>query len=428
MPAQPLYLGIAFTDDYCEMAVIDEQRKQHAMAIANVDSELPDEEQSPADWLAALDVCWQSMLTQLDAAQVNAEQIIRISTAAPGHSLLLSDAFGKPITNALTSHHRCEYPLYARMASRIPKKSAVGGDRSNLLKLIALLEQSSGQSVRPTQQAEWLNTQLCGEVGICDEHNATLLGYDAIKQTWPKWIEKLTQGQSVFPQVVTMGTVLGPISSTFADRYQLPRHIQVAAGSSSETATFLSTGLSQPGASLTTLDDYLQLQTIASMPVFNSEYGIYSHRLASRWLVCATANTGPAGIYRYLPETCVQTLLDDLQPNKSFNLDLYPLPSVGEQFPLADSRMRSITEPRPKDDAEFLQALLESIADAEHDGYWLLKRLGATIPTEIFTTRSFGNHPHWLNIRHNRVKIPIHPLQKTPSAALGCALIAAGQI
>ena len=428
MPAPPLYLGIAFTHDSCEIVTIDDQKKQCAMATSSVKSELPDGQQSPSDWLAALDACWQSILTQFDAAQLNVAQIVRISTAAPGHSILLSDAFGKPITTALTSNYRCEFPLYSKMMPRIPEKSGAGGNRSSLLKLLVLLEQSSGQSVRPTQQAEWLNTLLCGEVGICDEHNATHLGYDAVKQKWPKWIEKWTQGQSVFPQVVTMGTVLGPISSTFADRYQLPRHIQIAAGSSSETATFISTGLNLPGESLTTFDASLQLQSVASMPVFHSGYGIYSHRLASRWLVCANANTGPAGIYRYLPETRMPELLDNLQTDKSLDLDLYPLPDVGEQFPLINPRMRSITEPRPEKDETFLQALLEGIADAEHDGYWLLQRLGATIPKEIFTTGSFGNHPHWLKIRNDRVKIPVHPLQANPSAALGCALIAAGQI
>ncbi len=428
MPAPPLYLGIAFTHNSCEMVAIDDQKKQCAMATSAVKSELPDGQQNPSDWLTALDTCWQSILTQFDAAQLDVAQIIRISTAAPGHSILLSDAFGKPITTALTSNYRCEFPLYSKMMPRIPKKSAAGGDRSSLLKLLVLLEQSSGQSVRPTQQAEWLNTQLCGEVGICDEHNATHLGYDAVKQKWPKWIEKWTQGQSVFPQVVTMGTVLGPISGAFADRYQLPRHIQVAAGTSSETATFISTGLSQPGESLTTLNTRLQLQSIASMPVFNSEYGIYSHRLASRWLVSATANTGLTGVYRYLPEARLPELLDNLQVEKPLNLDLYPLPDVGEQFPLTNPRMRSIAEPRPEDDATFLQALLEGIADAEHDGYWLLQRQGATMPKEIFTTGLFASHPHWLKIRNDRIKIPVHPLPQNPSAALGCALIAAGQI
>lgn len=419
-----LYLGISLTPKNCEAVIIDNDQNEQATASLTLPhSSHTEKEDTPAAWIKAVEAICQVILPQIDSGKIG-----RLSIVSPADVLLLSDAFGNPVSSVLGRDYRCSYPLYARISPAIPAQSGAGGDSSSLFKLIELLEASDGQSVRPMHQSEWLAAKLSGQNGICDEHQATRLGYDPVKQRWPRWLDKLTQGQAVLPQVVMPGTPMGTLTSSFAQKLALPAHVQVVAGTTSETAEFLSTDLKNTPSAVTRFTPALMLQSMASMPVFSSKYGIYSQRLGSHWLVHATSHTGMTAVYHYLPEADVSARLDQVKNTPLLNLDLYPLVETGEQFPVRNPRMRAVVEPRPDDDTVFLQALLEALADAEHDGYWLLQRLGSRPPEQVYTFESGPNQGAWLKIRKQKMKAKLCTLETKPNAALGAALVASGHI
>lgn len=60
-------------------------------------------------------------------------------------------------------------------------------------------------------------------------------------------------------------------------------------------------------------------------------------------------------------------------------LDYYPLPAVGERFPINDPQMAPRMARRDgDDDATFLHGLLEGIAEVEAQAYRQLAELGAS--------------------------------------------------
>ncbi|MCG8383527.1 MAG: hypothetical protein MJA28_15135 [Gammaproteobacteria bacterium] len=418
-----LYLGISLTPKDCEAVIIDNDQNQQATASVALPHSPLTGKDAPTAWIKAVEAICQVILPQVDRRKIG-----HLSIVSPTDVLLLSDAFGNPVSSVLGHDYRCSYPLYARISPAIPAQSGAGGDSSSLFKLLELLDASDGQSVRPMHQSEWLTAKLSGQNGICNEHQATRLGYDPVKQRWPRWLDKLTQGQAVLPQVVIPGTPMGTLTPAFAQKLSLPVHVQIVAGTTSETAEFLSTGLHDTPRAITRFNPFLTLQNMASMPVFSSEHGVYSHRLGSRWLVHATSHTGMTAVYHYLPEADVNARLDQVKANPLLNLDLYPLVEAGEQFPIRNPRMRAVVNPRPDDNTIFLQALLEALADAEHDGYWLLQRLGSRPPEQVYTFESGPDQGAWLKIREQKMKTELCALETKPNAALGAALVASGHM
>jgi len=83
--------------------------------------------------------------------------------------------------------------------------------------------------------------------------------------------------------------------------------------------------------------------------------------------------------------------------------------------------------PRPADDAVFLQALLEGIANIEALGYRRLAELGGPQPTSVATVGGGAANESWSRIRAAALGVPL----KTPvsdEAAVGVARLARSAI
>jgi len=63
---------------------------------------------------------------------------------------------------------------------------------------------------------------------------------------------------------------------------------------------------------------------------------------------------------RYFDDAALTALTPRLRPGEPTGLDYYPLLRPGERFPVADPALAPRLEPRPADDAAFLQARLGS--------------------------------------------------------------------
>lgn len=79
------------------------------------------------------------------------------------------------------------------------------------------------------------------------------------------------------------------------------------------------------------------------------------HAPGDVWLVGGASNSGGAVLRRFFSDEQLKQLTPRLRPEAPTRLAYYPLPAPGERFPVADPELQPRMEPRPADDAVFLQ-------------------------------------------------------------------------
>ena len=242
-----------------------------------------------------------------------------------------------------------------------------------------------------------------GRYGLSDENNALKLGYDVVERQWPDFVRTLGVQRGLLPEVLVPGTVVGPIAGWQAAAFGLSPDVQIVAGTTDGVAAFLATGASDAGDAVTSLGSTLVVKQLADRPLFDPASGVYSHRLGDLWLPGGASNSGGAALARFFDVEAIEQLSATLRPDQPTGLDYYPLPDVGERFPVNDPAKPSITEPRPEDDAVFLQGLLEGIAAIELLAYESLHRLGAPPLRRLRTVGGGAANPAWTAIRSRRL-------------------------
>lgn len=376
---------------------------------------------------------WQRLLDELISAiskklqhQDPAYRINAICIDGTSSTLIACKKDGTALSPALMyndQQSRAQAEIIRRFA---PAQSAVHGASSSLAKALFLL-QKYPQTEIFCHQADWLASALTGRYGISDENNCLKLGYDSITQSWPKWLqhndEHAVIARSRLPKVVPPGTNIGRVKPELIAKYSLANDCAVIAGTTDSNAAVLATGASRTGDAVTSLGSTLVVKIFSEQPVFNPDYGIYSHRLNNHWLAGGSSNSGGAVLLKYFTKAQLEEMTPQLQPGKPTGLDYYPLAGRGERFPVNDSDKTGKIEPRPDSDIEFFQALLEGMASIEAQAYKKLQQLGASKPLRIFTAGGGSKNPAWTKIREQVTGINILPAAHN-EASYGSALLA----
>lgn len=421
----PQYLGIDVGTSGVRACLID-------AALQVLDSEhtpLPEPardgarcEQDPRLW-------WQALERVLDAlaARRDLSPVAALALDATSATLLACDADGEPLGPALMYNDRRAVAEAARIAEIAPAESGAHGASSSLAKALWLAAQPETRVVHHwLHQADWLSGRLLGSYGYSDENNALKLGYDPVNRRWPDWFARLNVDLARLPQVAVPGAPLGPLHPEWVQRWGMPQ-ARVVAGTTDSTAAFLATGAERIGQAVTSLGSTLVLKVLAERPVFAPQYGVYSHRLGDRWLVGGASNSGGAVLRQFFSDAQMQALETLMQPEQPTGLDYYPLPAVGERFPLNDPQLAPRLVPRPAEDARFLQGILEGIAQIEARGYALLQELGAPYPLEVISCGGGARNAPWRALRARRLGVPV-TLAARQDAAFGSAHLAHGRL
>jgi len=415
------FLGIDVGTSGIRACLIDAAGQE----LATVHTALPEPTRNNACIEQEPDLWWQALQGVLDElhAQHPLNTLAALSIDGTSATLLACNAQGQTLGPALMyNDHRAQAEA-AMIAAAAPLNSGAQGAHSSLAKALWLLRQPMSDKPRYLlHQADWLAARLTGHFGISDENNALKLGYDPITRTWPSWINGLEVDRSLLPRVVAPGTRLSPVLPEWAQRWTMPR-VQVVAGTTDSTAAFLATGAQTIGQAVTSLGSTLVLKVLAERPIFAPEYGVYSHRLGERWLVGGASNTGGAVLRQYFSNDQLRNLESKLDPMRPTGLDYYPLPGIGERFPMNDPHLQPRLTPRPAEDAVFLQGLLEGIARIEQRGYELLETLGAPYPTQVISSGGGANNIAWRKLRENLLSVPV-TLAGHQDAAYGAARLA----
>lgn len=426
--ATSVYLGIDIGTSGIRASCINADEQELISHNIAIKTRLPVQgknEQKPDDWLPLLDKLLIEISKQIKKLD-RGYRISAISIDGTSSTLIACKKDGMALSPALMYNDQQSRQQAEIINHFAPAESAVHGASSSLAKALLLLEKYPQTEIF-CHQADWLAASLTGTYGISDENNCLKLGYDSVRQQWPNWLfgndENAVLPEALLPQVVAPGTKIGKVTSDLIEKYQLDENCIVVAGTTDSIAAVLATGASQLGDAVTSLGSTLVIKLFSDNPIFNPEYGIYSHRLNDHWLVGGASNTGGAVLLQYFTQTQLDEMTPDLEPEKPTGLDYYPLPATGERFPNNDCHKQSKISPRPSSDIEFFQGLLEGIASIEAEGYKKLEQLGAGTPERIFTAGGGNKNPAWKKIREHITGFNIANAAHS-EASYGSALLA----
>lgn len=407
-----LTLGIDIGTSGVRGSVVDAQGRE----LAHERIALPPA-QAPGEWKDTTGEIVRRLCGRVDARRIRA-----LAVDGTSATVLLCDDAGAPRSPVLMYHEQgCarEAETIARFA---PADSPAQGAGSSLAKALHLLADAP-QASRIAHQADWISGWFSGNYGFSDENNCLKLGYDPAARAWPEWIAQLGIPAGMLPRVRIPGSPVGRIDPEVAGMLGLPRDCTVAAGTTDSIAAFIATSARDAGDAVTSLGSTLVIKQVARQPVFSARHGVYSHRLGDAWLAGGASNAGGKALLGVFSQQQLDALTPRLDPDRPTGLNLYPLPKPGERFPVYDPGMRPVMDPRPDDDAVYLQALLEGLADIEARGYALLEQLGAGKLGRVYTSGGGSASEPWRKIREARLGVPVLVAEHS-EASYGAAVLA----
>ena len=425
-PKDSIYLGIDMGTGGCRVVAINQAGDVLAQVGAPVPMPVKTDGQITQDanlWWKAL----SSALTNL-LKEVPADKVAAIAVDGTSGTLLLCDKKGNPTLPAMM-YNDCRATVEAEtILSAASPDSGAQGATSSLAKLLWLQENGMDKkAAHALHQADWIVGKLTDLWGQSDYNNCLKLGYDAQKRLWPEFFKKLGVNEGLLPSVHAPGELIATVSKEIARTFGLSPGTQVMAGTTDGVAAFLAAGGNQVGDGVTSLGSTLVLKLLSNEPLFSAEHGVYSHRLGNRWLTGGASNSGGATLLQYFKVEQMREMTPLLEPDNPTGLHYYPLPDVGERFPIHDPNMQPKLEPLPGNSVTFFQGMLEGIAKIEADGYQLLHKLGGPAVREIRTTGGGSRNPAWQRIREHTLGVSLkRPVSEM--AAYGAALLAAGRV
>ncbi|KAL4186684.1 hypothetical protein AMTRI_Chr09g35170 [Amborella trichopoda] len=419
LQSKQLYLGLDFGTSGARFVIID----KHGVIYAEGKRDYPQTTDGEIiNWANS----WRNTLFNLLADLPSGIRSYISSISIDGTSattMIIDSTTGEPLCQPFLYNTNCSDALPI-VLSIAPENHTVVSGSSTLSKLISwwISTDPHKNSALLMHQADWLLYLLHGKLGVSDYNNALKVGYDPEAESYPSWLLKQPYAQ-LLPTVKAPGTSVGFIKEDIRLHFDFPKDCIICTGTTDSIAAFLAAGASQPGKAVTSLGSTLAIKLLSTSRIEDSRFGVYSHRLDDKWLVGGASNTGGAVLRQIFTDSQLDELSEQINPEEPSSLDYYPLPAVGERFPVADPNMMPRLQPRPDNDVEFLHGILESIARIEARGYGLLKELGATEVEEVYSAGGGAWNEKWMKIRERVLGVTVSRAPQT-EAAYGAALLA----
>ena len=288
---------------------------------------------------------------------------------------------------------------------------------SSLAKALELINKY-GENILLRHQSDWITGWFLKDWTYGEEGNNLKLGWDLIKESWPKSYLN-TSWHKCLPLIIKSGKVINQIDSGLAERLKLNKKILLISGTTDSNAAFLAAGLNKEEG-LTVLGTTIVVKKINRAPI--KEKGITTHRLCGNWICGGASNAGCGILSTFFSDLEIKELSRQINTSKKSSLDLLPLNSRGERFPVNNPFLEPILSPRPVSDSLYLHALFEGLARIEFKGWQKLYELTGSLPKRIVTVGGGSKNPQWRAIRERIINIPIVSCKNTTS--FGTALLA----
>ena len=417
-----LFLGIDFGTTGVRTSIIDENKNEvfnHSVVISNPISQSSLVYQNPNLW-------WEAFIQNITFLKnkVDLNDISKLSIDGTSGTVLLTDEHGLPLTNALMYNDASSFEE-AKFVEKVSNNHPIVSSSTNaLVRALSLTKQQNLTNFKILHQADWIASKIINEFKYSDENNALKLGYDCVDRKWPDWFDKLPIKLNNLPEIKIPGQVMGLLNNKELIDLGFNKKTEIIAGTTDSIAAFLATGANKSGEAVTSIGTTLVVKAISDKPIFNKEFGIYSHRLGDKWLAGGASNVG-GKIIKELFNDKIDILSNQLDPNNLLNLNYYPLAQTGERFPINDPNKSPVLTPRPESETEFFQAVLEGITGVEKLSYEKIVEIGGSYPKTIFTIGGGSKNAKWNEIRKKILNVELKiPLSN--DAAFGSALLAMG--
>ena len=342
--------------------------------------------------------------------------ITNLAISGTSGTLAACDLKGNPLGQAIPYDKVCK-------DNKILIKSTSYGEEhlqtpySSLSKALKLIDKY-GENILLRHQSDWITGWFLKNWTYGEEGNNLKLGWDLLKESWPKSYLN-TSWQKCLPLIIKSGEIMGQIDSELAEKLKLNKKLLLISGTTDSNAAFLAAGLDKEEG-LTVLGTTIVLKKINKTPI--REKGITSHRVFGNWICGGASNAGCGVLSKFFSDLEIKELSRQINTSKKTSLNLLPLNSRGERFPINNPLLEPILSPRPVSDSLYLHALFEGLAKIELKGWEKLYDLTGSLPKKIVTIGGGSKNPQWRTIREKVINIPIVSSQKTTS--FGTALLA----
>ena len=288
---------------------------------------------------------------------------------------------------------------------------------SSLAKALKLLDKF-GENIILRHQSDWITGWLLQDWTYGEEGNNIKLGWNLMTNSWPKGYADISW-KKCLPEIIESGNKIGFVNTNLAKRFNLNRNLLIVAGTTDSNAAFLAAGLNKDEG-LTVLGTTIVLKKKINHPI--KEKGITIHRVSGEFICGGASNAGCGVLSKFYSDMEIEELSRQINPLNTTSLNLLPLNSKGERFPIDNPYLEPILDPRPVSDSLYLQALFEGLAQIELKGWEKLNSITGSFPKRIVTLGGGAKNPQWRSIRERIIKIPIVSCNKTTS--FGTALLA----
>lgn len=423
--ADNAFLGIDFGTSGARCYVINSEKQTLATTKTAYASAEP--QQLAAAWTTALFELLDALPADLRA------KVASIAIDGTSATTLLLDATSGAVLQPPKLYNEAQAAsIVHRVKALAPPDHTTTASTSTLCKVLTwheagVWQRAAADGMNPVilHHSDWLASLLHGERRATDWNNALKLGFDPEPgvESYPEWLID-QEFACLFPTAVfAPGSPVANLTPEVSQRTGIPETCIVCAGTTDSIAAFLAAGVTEPGQAVTSLGSTMAIKLLSDRRVDNAAFGVYSHRLGSGWLVGGASNTGGACLRAHFSDAQLQELTSRMDPAKPTGLQYTVLPSKGERFPVNDPELAPCLEPRPGDDAVFLQGMLEGMARTEAQAYRVLQELGATAVEEVWTAGGGAANPVWTELRARALGVPVKAAEHG-EAAYGAALLA----
>jgi len=340
----------------------------------------------------------------------------KLAISGTSGTLTPSNLQGEPIGEAIPYYQACN-------ENKILLESLASGEDhlqtpySSLAKALKLIDKY-GTNILLRHQSDRITGWFLKDWTHGEEGNNLKLGWDLKKESWPKSYLN-TSWHKCLPKIIKSGKIIGQVNSDLANRFNLNKKLILISGTTDSNASVIAAGLGKEDG-LTVLGTTIVVKKIIDKPV--KEQGITTHRISGDWICGGASNAGCGILSKFFSDLEIKELSRQINPSKNTSLNLLPLNSKGERFPINNSNLEPILGPRPVSDSLYLHALFEGLANIELKGWEKLRELTGSLPKKIITIGGGSKNPQWRKIREKIINIPIVSSKKTTS--FGTALLA----
>jgi len=340
----------------------------------------------------------------------------KLAISGTSGTLTACNLSGDPIGEAIPYDQACnDHKILIQ--SITSEEEHLNTPYSSLAKALKLIDRF-GTNIILRHQSDWITGWFLKDWSYGEESNNFKLGWDLIRESWPKNYVN-TSWYKCLPKIIKSGKIIGQVHSGVAESFKLNKKLMLISGTTDSNASLIAAGLGEEDG-LTVLGTTMVLKRIIDKPI--KEKGITTHKVNGAWICGGASNAGCGILSKFFSDLEIKELSRQINTSKKTSLNLLPLNSKGERFPIENHNLEPILGPRPVSDSLYLHALFEGLANIELKGWEKLRELTGSLPKKIITIGGGSKNPQWRKIREKIIDIPVVSCNKTTS--FGTALLA----